>query len=209
LNFKQTLLAAIVALSATSAMAGPTLTFDTSVGIQPDDVGIITLTQNGADTVTVLVDLLPGYGFINTGGPHTPFAFNLAGSEAGLSITSFLQPVGGVYSFGTFSINTGGGDNQPYGSYGVAIDSTARNGSGKGYFGDLQFNLTRVGGLSTTDFLANANGYYFSADISNGVNTGAQAWALTSVPEPESYAMMLAGLGLMGFVVRRRKNRTA
>ena len=30
--------------------------------------------------------------------------------------------------------------------------------------------------------------------------------ALAPVPEPETYAMMLAGLGLMGFVARRRKN---
>ena len=28
---------------------------------------------------------------------------------------------------------------------------------------------------------------------------------LTAVPEPESYAMLLAGLGLMGFIARRRK----
>jgi hypothetical protein len=31
----------------------------------------------------------------------------------------------------------------------------------------------------------------------------------TAVPEPETYAMMLAGLGLMGAVVRRRKNKQA
>ncbi|MDO9205543.1 PEP-CTERM sorting domain-containing protein [Methylotenera sp.] len=30
--------------------------------------------------------------------------------------------------------------------------------------------------------------------------------AVLTVPEPETYAMMLAGLGLMGFVARRRKN---
>ena len=28
---------------------------------------------------------------------------------------------------------------------------------------------------------------------------------VAAVPEPETYAMMLAGLGLMGFVARRRK----
>ena len=33
------------------------------------------------------------------------------------------------------------------------------------------------------------------------------AWAPTLIPEPGTYAMMLAGLGLMGFVVRRRRGR--
>jgi hypothetical protein len=33
--------------------------------------------------------------------------------------------------------------------------------------------------------------------------------SVTPVPEPESYAMLLAGLGLMGAVVRRRKNAPA
>ena len=32
---------------------------------------------------------------------------------------------------------------------------------------------------------------------------------LQAVPEPESYAMLLAGLGLMGFLARRRKQKTA
>ena len=32
---------------------------------------------------------------------------------------------------------------------------------------------------------------------------------VTSMPEPETYAMLLAGLGLMGFVVRRRKQKSS
>ena len=31
-------------------------------------------------------------------------------------------------------------------------------------------------------------------------------WSATAVPEPETYAMLLAGLGLVGFMSRRRKN---
>jgi hypothetical protein len=34
---------------------------------------------------------------------------------------------------------------------------------------------------------------------------GEVAFNVTAVPEPETYAMMFAGLGLMGFVARRRK----
>ena len=33
--------------------------------------------------------------------------------------------------------------------------------------------------------------------------------SITSVPEPETYAMFMAGLGLMGFIARRRKNNQA
>ena len=32
-----------------------------------------------------------------------------------------------------------------------------------------------------------------------------QAQGVAAVPEPETYAMMLAGIGLLGFVVRRKK----
>lgn len=39
----------------------------------------------------------------------------------------------------------------------------------------------------------------------DGVTNGQDLLVLTPVPEPETYAMLLAGLGLMGFVARRRK----
>ena len=29
--------------------------------------------------------------------------------------------------------------------------------------------------------------------------------SLAAIPEPETYAMLLAGLGLLGFIARRRK----
>ena len=38
-------------LLTTSAMAGPVYTFSVSEGTQPSDVGIITLTQDGANAV--------------------------------------------------------------------------------------------------------------------------------------------------------------
>jgi hypothetical protein len=46
--------------------------------------------------------------------------------------------------------------------------------------------------------------------ITDGGNGGIYSGAIAAaVPEPETYAMLLAGLGLMGAVVRRRSNRKA
>ncbi|MEI8385529.1 MAG: PEP-CTERM sorting domain-containing protein [Nitrosomonadaceae bacterium] len=63
--------------------------------------------------------------------------------------------------------------------------------------------------LHTMNFTAISTGLY-SFDYQNlgGDNVGAllDNVAVTSVPEPESYALFMAGLGVMGFIARRRKN---
>ena len=57
---------------------------------------------------------------------------------------------------------------------------------------------------------ATPGGNYYIAV--GGVTNGAQggiyngAISVTAVPEPETYAMMLAGLGAIGFLARRRRN---
>jgi hypothetical protein len=40
-----------------------------------------------------------------------------------------------------------------------------------------------------------------------GITGGQIAYSVTSVPEPETYAMLLAGLGVIGAVARRRTRR--
>jgi hypothetical protein len=59
-------------------------------------------------------------------------------------------------------------------------------------------------------------GQNFSLNVNfAGVMSNTSGWsaswddrAVSAVPEPETYAMMLAGLGLMGFVARRRKQHS-
>lgn len=53
------------------------------------------------------------------------------------------------------------------------------------------------------------NGVAYTLSVS-GITTGSATYAgnlnVTAVPEPETYAMLLAGLGLVGAIARRRKS---
>lgn len=52
------------------------------------------------------------------------------------------------------------------------------------------------------------DGRYFIA-ITNEVSGTTTVYSMAPVPEPETYAMLLAGLGLIGFAARRRNNRNS
>ena len=51
-------------------------------------------------------------------------------------------------------------------------------------------------------FLADSQAHY---GITGELVQGGQLYLVSSVPEPETYAMLLAGLGLMGFAARRKQ----
>lgn len=200
---KKSALIAAVASMALASQAFAITIFSVSSGVQPSNVGTITLTQAGADNVNVSVTLLASnYGFLNTGGPHTPFAFNLSGTgSAGVSVTFTTPAAPGT----PFVLNLAGGDNTPFGSFNVALDMPdVGNGSGAAYYGplvgpDLVFTVTKTG-LTEASFLN------FSADLTNGNNTGSQFWSTpgTGVPDGGSTVALL-GLALAGLAMVRRK----
>jgi hypothetical protein len=41
--------------------------------------------------------------------------------------------------------------------------------------------------------------------LAMGINNNGQMIAIGLIPEPETFALMLAGLGLIGFMARRKK----
>lgn len=59
------------------------------------------------------------------------------------------------------------------------------------------------GGLVPGNYHLNVAGY--NGDLSTGGSYDGNINVAAVVPEPETYAMLLAGLGLIGFTARRRK----
>lgn len=64
-------------------------------------------------------------------------------------------------------------------------------------------------GGATWNIFSSGNQYELFTNAIPGNVDKLGALAVTAVPEPESYAMMLAGLAVMGAIARRRKGKVA
>ena len=81
------------------------------------------------------------------------------------------------------------------GLYGSILAPLATLAGGNG-----QINGSVAVGNWASNIQVNANHYFNATNVSGYVS---------AVPEPETYAMLLAGLGMIGFMARRRKSKTA
>lgn len=188
-------------------------------------VGTITAVDH-VGYVDVLVTLLNGAVFVNTGSNHTPFVFNLSPATTASSVTP--APVTGDPGFTAITTTpvseTGLAGNFSNGIQYVNVgDSQAQNGGGHGDPGPLEF---RIIGVDVHAFQANSGGFFFGADVlaCSGVagttcTTGALGSSsvhitpgpsLTSdVPEPATWAMMILGFCGVGFIAYRRRNQAS
>jgi hypothetical protein len=198
--------AAAIALAASALPAfGQVAVYDlnlTDVGaFGAPSYGTVTLTQNGAN-VDFNISLRGDLNFVTTGGPHDLFAFNATGVVLG-DITN-LSVLGG----GTLAAHVPGADS-PFGTFGFGIDCTSCDNGGPGQQQDPM--TFRVLNATLADFALLSTGgspnAYFAADAIQTATgaTGAVGAITAAVPEPETYALMLAGLGMMGFMAKRRR----
>lgn len=160
-------------------------------------LGTVTVTDI-AGGVTVDVALIAGINFVNTGGPHTPFTYNLNATPT--SIT-FTNPA--IFSGAGTSSAT------PYGSFNRGVDMVGGNGAPGSQHGPLDFTIL---GITTANFTANSLGYFFGSDLirlSNGAtgSVAAGTFVMTAVPEPSTWAMMILGFFGVGFMAHRRKTQ--
>ena len=165
--------------------------------------GEVKVTEAGANDVNVLVTLYnpPTTGFVDTGG-HTAFSWSLNDAPDSVTVNTsgftygpppFYNPDFGQFTNGIFCTGCGGGGSAPQLS------------------GPLSFTIHDGDGINLSSFIQSIAPPHgntpalFAADILTNGFTGAVGTNTPAIPEPETYAMMLAGLGRLGFVARRRR----
>jgi hypothetical protein len=182
-------------------------------GPQQPSFGNVAVTDLGGGALSFAVNLLNSNQFVNTGVPLT-FAFELSGNPvityssltAGWLIPNLIntnQQAANIALIGpdAYRMSATG-----VWEYGVLWNA---QGGGHGTAGPLNFQISG-NGLTLASVEQNPGGNFFAVDILSGT-TGAtgvvDASIALTVPEPETYGMLLAGLGLMGYMIRRRRPR--
>jgi hypothetical protein len=122
----------------------------------------------------------------------------------------------GLASFGSTAPLLAGGDdlitfsNLASGTYDFSVSITSQyisnlgaslNGQALAVSGAGKFRFAYLDGQSTTPLLLTVTG----TTITSPLASYAVTMSATPVPEPETYALMLAGLGAIAFMSRRRR----
>ena len=158
----------------------------------------------GASVVEAAIpEPIPSSGFGSwTGGTGTSIDFGGGDTHLSVSLGSPTQ----VNFFAENIANTGS-------EFALFIDDTFTSWTSVDLNGSLG---NPSGGLFEGSWTGGLDGtHLFSLVVApdSGAGQGAMRWsfnlAAAPIPEPEIYAMMAAGLGLMGYLGRRRKGRGA
>jgi hypothetical protein len=212
-----TALGLAIAVAPASAVVPPTETFQLNVfsavglGGAGQSAGTVTLTQTDANDITIDVLLNSGFELVDTGS-HNVLAYNVnipvtvgtvTGTPTGYTLSNITSA--SESTFGTFSngVSCSGGPG--------SADCTH---PGSSTLTGLDLKVTATG-ITFANFVNDAAGYTVAVDMINNSGTctasactGPVAGTISAVPEPEIFAMMLPGLGLMGFVANRRRKRS-
>lgn len=162
----------------------PGMTFSSDMYVNSDFSGVPGFSGNGIANFTSFPGLPPPASntpvspvFVTSSVPVSAAAFTISTDPSSPSMSTFIAYLGST-PVDVFSVTTG--------VPGVTLPAVPM------YVGFTGVTFDRIGFLPQGPV-----GPYMAIDNLQFVTA--------AIPEPETYAMMLAGLGLMGFVARRRK----
>ena len=199
---------AIAAFACAAVSANATVTVVTA---NTDASTFVDLTAPGAITGGTLRDIGTSVSWValSPAGAISPGKyFAVGGPDNGVSATGFFTPQAGTYyvsflwgspdSFNTVTIVSGGFSNffefKPGPSGVVPVDPAETASYWVGFSSD-----------EAIDQVAFTSESWNQQDPGKAAFEVANISVTAPIPEPETYALMLAGLGLMGFIARRRR----
>jgi hypothetical protein len=126
--------------------------------------------------------------------------FNFSGNASGLTFTHLSGQVAETVTAGNNAFTAG-----PAGVFDIQFNY-ATGANARFEAGETSAYLISGAGLKESMFnvLDQTGTFFAAAHVLNGGGGGGSGF-VGAVPEAETYAMLLAGLGLLGFMVNRRK----
>ena len=182
------------------ALAAVGLAANAQVTVTAPAPAPLTITGFDAPGLPAFTTVLRNAGITTTAGTITA---TFLGKEA-LDTDTFAFTLGGITLFNTGAVGATSSTAVPAGALGFSfLDMTTGNLSASyGVLGSV------VGGAFvpyTTAAYQLVLGFNDGLNVDGDYDDMVVGLSVTAVPEPETYALLLAGLGAVGFIARRRQ----
>ena len=181
-----------MAWQADFALADPTATRGTIPGpLQPGNIRTLTFTVDTAINrfFTFGSMVVPSNDFFI--GNDSPTEYQLFDAAGNLLITSIDQKAGDIWDAGSEAFD-------PLNAAFLAIGTNALRTEQNGV---VSFNFSELSGFNG---LTTATGYVFDSQLAADTDIYRISFEIVPVPEPQTYALMVAGLVATGWIARRR-----